>query len=200
MSELTSPVCVVDVETTGLQPYFHEIIQIAVVPLNPDYSRNEAVDPFLVTIAPEYFDRISEEALKVNGKSKSELHSATPRKTSIRMFMDWFKEVGFGNEWKLISPLAQNVPFDKTFLMAWLDPENKHPNALSSFFHYRWRDSMTAALFISDRARMHDEKSPFYSVSLNGLCKRLGITNAAAHTALGDAFATAEVYRKLCSM
>lgn len=55
-----------DVETTGTRPNFHEIIDIAIVPWD------ETEDVFCTKICPTHPDRVSDEAIAVNGYDPSE--------------------------------------------------------------------------------------------------------------------------------
>ena len=49
----------VDLETTGTRPGYHEIIQIAVVPLDSDFRPLADVRPFYTLVKPEYPERES---------------------------------------------------------------------------------------------------------------------------------------------
>ena len=49
----------VDLETTGTQPGHHEIIQIAVVPLDSDFRPLASVRPFYTRVKPKHPERES---------------------------------------------------------------------------------------------------------------------------------------------
>lgn len=44
----------VDVETTGLRPRYHDVIQVAVVPLNSDFKPLEGALPFYGEMQPRH--------------------------------------------------------------------------------------------------------------------------------------------------
>jgi DNA polymerase III epsilon subunit-like protein len=63
--------CAVDVETTGIIPGFHDLIQVAALPLNADLEPLKTVPPFYMNLKPEYPERADYRAKKVTGLSIS---------------------------------------------------------------------------------------------------------------------------------
>jgi DNA polymerase III epsilon subunit-like protein len=196
-------ICAIDCETTGLQPYLQEVVEVAIVPLHADFTINADIEPFVTPVKPEHFDTITQQALDVNGKTVEQLETFPTRIETVRSFVKWYEENVGKRQLKNIVPLGHNFGgFDKPFISAWLDPASKHGNVFSAFFHYHYHDSMIAAMYINARqeVKFPGSKPAFYSISLGAVCKRLGIVNDQAHTAYGDAIAAAEVYRKLCEL
>jgi len=177
----------VDVETSGTVAGFHEIIQIAIVPLE---RLQPAGAPFYTNIRPKYPERRDQNSLDINGLSIEELMNAPSKERAIDLFSEWFEELNLPCGGKIIV-LAHNSFFEHGFLRAWLGQEG-----LDNFFHYLYRDAMTCALAIKDKMALVGE-SPFESVSLTNLCKVYGITNEKPHDALADALAEAELYKAL---
>jgi len=184
--------CAVDVETTGLRPGYHEIYQVAILPLDSNIKPCKGILPFYLDLQILYPEHIDKQAVKM-----SKLEFAKRQQRAIEPFTaadlldDWFDRLDLPL-YKRICPLAQNFPFDKSFLMAWLgDASYEH------LFSPLYRDSMTAAIFHSDLADFHSDKITFVQYNLQYLCQKLDVKNQKAHDALQDCIATAEVYRRL---
>lgn len=179
----------IDLETTGAIAGYHEIAQIAVVPLSdcllPDGR------PFVSYVRPEFPGRADGLATDVNGLDLEELKSAPDQGQVADRLEAWFRGLGLPQGRRIV-PLAHKWTFEFSFLAAWLG------NALfEELFHYHARDAMTFALGLNDRAELSGRSRPFERVSLGDLCQRLGVANEHPHDALSDALAEAEVYRRL---
>jgi DNA polymerase III epsilon subunit-like protein len=182
----------IDLETTGTQPGFHEIIQIAVVPLNSDIRPNNDLPVFSQFIKPKRPERASKGATAKHGISIDDLMLEAPCSEKVEdMLVEWFDrlELPFG---KVIVPLAHNWAFESSFLKAWLGVE-----MVDRLFHSHARDGMLAAVFLNDKAAFAGEVMPFNRVGLGSVCNKFGIINTKAHDALADAYAGAEAYRAM---
>lgn len=191
-------ICAIDTETTGLDPAYHEIWQIAILPLDADFNIRRDVIPFYINIAPEYPERIDPEAIKVSRVSRAEIMKGHDREKAKDLLEDWKNKLGlpvtkFGSPCKII-PLGQNYFFDMPFLKHWLGI-----SLYDSIFHYHPRDTMATAIYLNDRAACHAEEVPFSKVGLTWLARKLGVEmNASrAHDALSDCQVTAGVYKAL---
>jgi len=182
----------VDVETTGTMPGYHEIIQIAVQPLNSDMEPLEDVHPFYWKIAPMYPERAEKEATIIHGIDIFKLaKEGVSQERVADLFDEWFQRLELPFRKSLV-PLAHNWAFEAGFLKAWLGMES-----FNQFFHPHPRDSMLFAVSINDRAHFHGEQIPFPTVGLSAMCKQLHIPVINAHDALADALAEAKVYKTL---
>jgi hypothetical protein len=119
------------------------------------------------------------------------MQNAVEPDVAADLFDDWFTKLKLPFR-KKIAPLGQNWPFDREFLIDWLGYET-----FSQFFDYNYRDLKTSALFLNDQADALQEPAPFAKVSLQWICKQLGVENSRAHRAMEDCLATAECYRRL---
>lgn len=184
--------CAVDVETTGRVPCHHEIIQIAVQPLDSDFQVISGIVPFYTEIIPEYPKRADKGAMKIHGLELAKIAQYAPTQLKAAdMFYDWFERLKLPLN-KRIVPLAHNWAFEKGFLLAWLGID-----AFDDMFHMHPRDSMQLAISINDRHTFRCQQRPWASVSLYSLCKKLGVVNERPHDALCDARAEAKIYRQL---
>lgn len=187
-------ICAIDVETTGREPGYHEIIQIAVQPLDSDLRPLKEVRPFYTTIKPDYPERAERSATAIHRLNFHELIHAPDKWKVADLLDEWFQRLDLPFR-KSIMPLAHNWGFECGFLKAWLGLES-----FGHFFHGHPRDSMLFALSLNDRAAMRGEDVLFAYVGLNRMCKYFKIVNETPHDALSDARAEAEVYRALLTM
>ncbi len=176
----------VDVETTGVLAGYHEIIQIACVPLDQHFQ--PTMKPFYLNIRPDHPERMEESAAKKHGIKLDDLDGCPSQDQSVELFAAWYKDLNlpFG---KRLIPLAHNWSFERGFLTHWLgldcvfDMWQSHP-----------RDTMTLAATVNDLYAWHGRKQPFQHLSLVALCDRFDIPLDNAHDALADCLATAKLY------
>jgi ATP-dependent DNA helicase DinG len=131
-------------------------------------------------VRPEHLERADALSLKINNYSVSEWNTALPVKEALTQFVE--KTAG-------AIMVAHNVAFDAEFL-------NHHLslNGLASKMHYHRLDTVSMAF-----AKLHT--TPDASrYSLMELCKYFGITNDRPHSALADALADFELFKKLLSV
>jgi DNA polymerase III epsilon subunit-like protein len=182
----------IDFETTGRDPSWHEIIQVAIVPLDAELRPCKEVPAFNRFICPDHPERAEKASLHISGMSLTQImRTSTDAEQVADIMRDWFLSLDLPIGCKLI-PLAHNWAFEKGFAQAWLDSEG-----VDAFFHFHPRDTMAAALLLNDIARTQGQVPPFPHVGLGALCRALGVVNYAPHNALADALATAECYRRL---
>jgi DNA polymerase III epsilon subunit-like protein len=189
---------VMDVETTGTRPYWHEVVQFAAVALDARLQPRKDILPFDIYMCPEHPERVDPEALKVTGLKLQDLLLKGHNQDSARdMFERWTQKLELGQTvWgspKRIIPLAHNWAFDKPFIQDWMGY-----GLYDELIDSRFRDTMTVSLFLNDWADFQVEKVPYSKNKLSWLASKLGIEHEFAHNALQDCLVTAEVYRRLC--
>ena len=182
----------VDVETSGRRPGYHEIIQIAIVPLDGDIRPMKDVRPFYTTVKPLYPERADAKSTKVHGISIEDivLHAPDPGRVQD-LLMEWWKSIDLPVG-KCLVPLAHNWSFESSFLKAWLGVD-----LAGEIFHSHARDAMTYAISINDKSAFRGEDPPFKFVGLKSLCRFFKVNNNRPHDALADCIAEAEVYRAM---
>jgi DNA polymerase III epsilon subunit-like protein len=191
-----------DVETTGFVAGFHDIIQVAVVVLGSDLRPDKRVMPFYVNLKPKRPENIDEQAMVVTRMTYAQMmQQAVDPFDAADYFEDFvskLREMHLLPEDKKIIPLGHNLFFDIPFLRDWLGNMT-----YDGLFHPWVRDTLVVAQFLNDEyirkseAMSMDWKVPFPKANLAYLCSCLKIKNTKAHDALGDAIATAEVYRRM---
>lgn len=182
----------VDVETSGRRPGHHEIIQVAILPLDNDIRPLAGVRPFYTTVQPLHPERADPRSTRVHKINIAELTLHAPDPDRVQdMLLEWWKELDLPvGKW--LVPLAHNYPFENSFLKAWLGVD-----LYGELFHSHARDAMTYALSLNDRAAFRGEKPPFSHVGLTALCRHFKVHNDHPHDALADCIAEAEVYRAM---
>ncbi len=176
----------IDLETTGLAPGWHEVLEIAIVPLTTDFTIDTNVTEFSCRIRAEHPERAEQAALATNHLNPAE---GKPLQEVEADLIRWAEENGINS----ITPIAHNLAFDMAFMKATF-PE------FSRIFTHHGRDSMRLALSLNDVLRMQDGEERFPSVSLHSLKLALDIDGDVQHSALEDAQDTAHVYRKLTTL
>lgn len=189
--------CAIDTETTGFDCSYHEMCQLAIIPLDSNIKPRTDVLPFHVHLKLDYPERADPDAMRINKTTAAWLQiNGFERMKVIDMLEEWVEKLELGHtiggRQKQIIPLGQNFSFDIGFMKAWLGDQQYRDT-----FHYHYRDTMHTAAFLNDRAGMHSEKVPFSKIKLTYLAAQLDVEHDSAHDALQDARITAEVYRKL---
>lgn len=185
--------CAIDCETTGLDPKKHEIIEIAIVPLDHQLNRLKGFPPFHHYIKPERRpENIEDEAMATNGQDIAWLKLNGIDPWTVQDLLDrWFQKLKLAPTRKIM-PLGMNWPFDRAFIQDWLGP-----NSMEATFSGLFRDLSAVALFMNDRSDFHAIKCPFPKYKLSYIASCLGVTQEKAHTAIEDALVLAECYKRL---
>jgi DNA polymerase-3 subunit epsilon len=167
----------IDIEFTGLNVIEHEIIEIGCVITTP---KLKVIKKFGLKIKPEHIENADPVALKVNHYNSADWTRAYTLKDAMKIFS---KKV------KNCIMVGQNVSFDSGFLeYAFVKTKSKNN------MHFHKLDTISIAW-----AKLH--KIPDIDhFSLRELCKYFGIKNKHPHSALSDAYATFELYKKLMSI
>jgi DNA polymerase III epsilon subunit-like protein len=199
--------CAIDVETSGLIAGYHEILQLAAIPLGDDYKWNRHLNFYNKYLRPDCVDRVDPEAVKVLKRydtsldydqvitSKTDLNkfceTGIEQSRAADMFIAWFEKLGLKPKRRLL-PVGHNLQFDMSFIEHWL---GKH--AYDYIFDPRWRDTMTVSLFWNDVDGFRNDRCMFKDAKLGSLCTSLKVENFCAHNAFDDAIATAECYGRM---
>ncbi len=183
--------CAIDTETTGLKPGYHDIWQVAVLPLDANIEPLKGINPFCMDIKMQHPDRLDKAAIPNMPEFVRRQTHAVESFTCADLFDEWFDRLELPIH-KRIVPLAQNWPFDREFLKDWLGVES-----FNQAFFPVYRDTMAAAAFDSDLCDFRSEKVLYTEYNLNFICSKLDVHNAKAHDALQDCIATAECYRRM---
>ncbi len=167
----------IDIETTGSHVLTHEIIEIGCVITTPEL---DIIEEFDFKIKPEHIEHADKVALKVNGYDKAEWTLGYELPEAMSKLAEKVKDCIM---------VGQNVAFDSSFL-----EYSFAKTGIKNSMHYHKLDTISIAW-----AKLHREPD-LDRFSLRDMCLRFGIENKKAHTALSDARATYELYKKLMSL
>jgi DNA polymerase III epsilon subunit-like protein len=189
---------VADLETTGLLPGYHGIVQVCIVVTDSNF---EVLDTLNMDVNPPDSYIIDPEALKFNGMTMDQIKlgiSYPEAATQILSFLDkYFNE---SPTW-----IGQFFPFDFAGLLDMMIKTHNNDGFLK-FFSNKFLDTKVIAGYLNLKAQKEQKPLPFpTSLSLSkigGLKDTLNVSQIdfPAHTALGDVMATKEVLKKLISL
>jgi len=184
--------CAVDIETTGSKVGYHEVIQIAVQPLNVKYEPDPRIEPFYCNLKPLHPERVQSEAVAVHGLKTEDLLVYGLHPDDVREdFERWYGNLDLAFQRRLIM-LGHNLKFEALFLTEFFGPDY-----FNEVFNSNSRDSLSLAIGINDTYVQHGHQAPFDRVSMSWLTNYFGIKNPKAHDALQDAITSAVVYQRL---
>lgn len=166
-----SAVAIVDLETTGLDPKKHEIIEIAILIIQG--GRREM---WQTKIAPQNLETASKKALEINGYNRFAWKDAKP----LSEVMPAIKKRLRG-----CVLIGHNLEFDLGFLRA----AYASHGGTGMGFHYKV-DTMALAY-------EHLSGIGLNSLSLHNVCRFIGVSNQGEHTAEADVSRCYQVFRKL---
>lgn len=173
----------IDIETTGLDWFNHEIVQIAVIP----FENFKPVGKFVSYVKPLKPELATEEAMKINKLNLEDLKKAPTPFQVKGMFLNWKNEM-FGEE-TIFAPLGCNYggldgPMLKLFFSS--DIYDLH-------FSHRVLDITSIGRFLIDTGDIK-------KVGFTNLLKYFNVECSNMHDAYSDAVATIEIYKKMVEM
>lgn len=183
-------IAALDIETTGSFAGYHEIIQIAIVPMDEDLEIMD-VSPFNMFIKPEHPERAQRDATRAHGISLDSLENHPSKEQVADALEEWFVNLHLPMDKRLIY-LTQNGLFDIPFCKCWLGETR-----FDRYFCWIGRDTMQFASGLNDQAAFKCQPVPFSGVGLKSLANTLGVELLNHHDALADAITTAKVYKEL---
>jgi len=175
----------IDLETTGLDPNKHEIIEIGCI-VARQVSQNgqgctlEKIEEFEIRVKPEHLETAEPEALRINGYNETDWVFASDLAQALKTLSD--KTEG-------AMMIAHNLTFDWSFL----EKAFAKTGVLNKMDFHRI-DLLSVAF-----ARLYHE-TKVDKFSLRALTEYFGLTNERAHTALADIRVSFEVYKKLLGL
>ena len=151
-------VAITDIETTGLDPFKHDIIDLGSVLV--DHSM-QVVDELELKIKPTFYHPPEKKALQINGYNEAEWQDAIDIKSALTEYSDFARDAIFA---------AYNVTFDWSFVSAAFK-KYKTENTMS----YHRVDIMSMfALKVMIATAIGEDDIP-EGVSLKNACERLGV-------------------------
>jgi DNA polymerase III epsilon subunit-like protein len=167
----------IDIETTGLNILEHEILEIGCIVTN---HKLKILKEFEIKIKPEHLEKANKTSMKINHYDEEKWKNAYPLEKALKFFSLKVKNCIM---------IGQNVAFDSAFL-----EYNFAKLKMVNTLHYHRLDTISIAW-----AKFNKDKK-FKHFSLREMCRYFSIENENPHSALSDARATYELYKKLMSL
>lgn len=165
-----------DIETTGLDVAFHEVIEVGCVffAFNTKKKLFEVEGTLELKIKPEHIDRANPRSLRVNGYEEYKWVDAISAKKAYTLLSKKLKDRVM---------VGHNVGFDFYFL-----DQGFKKAGVKNTLHYHTIDTLSMA-YLKLQNNVDAKR-----LSLQYLCDFYGIENKKAHTGLADAQATYELF------
>lgn len=181
----THTLAFIDTETTGFYPDRHEIIELGVVLARQIEKETggqavELLGEYEYKIKPTHIETADPESLRINGYDEADWIFALDLPNAL---------TDFAKKTDGAIMVAHNLPFDLAFLEAAFKK-----TGVKNLMDFHRLDTISMAF-----ARLY-EKNEVKKFSLRALCEYFGIENKKAHSALSDAQALFEVYKKLLAL
>jgi DNA polymerase III epsilon subunit-like protein len=173
----------VDVETGGLDPQVHSLLEVGLVAYENGDVWHE--DKFYIK-HDEYV--VTADALRVNGLDLRAIHEAgITKETAVRRIENLVRFIKPSEPPVLV---GHNVDFDRRFLMALFAGEGK---SLDDVINHRTMDTAGTIRFLKEAGLLpHD-----FPGSLHKAARALGYEPQGEHTAMGDIRTTIFVFEQL---
>lgn len=174
----------IDVETTGLNPYDHDLVELAAIAIEKKKNKNEwRINPkkyYHKRLLIQNEDNVNEEALEVCHYSESLwLKTAVGAEEGLLDFNSWLKDISPSEK-----PIgcAHNAEFDKSMILA-----NSDRFKIFPYINESWIDSIAIwAIYKELMGLTH------LGNSNKVMCNYFKIENKKAHNALADSVASAQ--------
>lgn len=168
---------ILDTETTGRNPYAHELLEIGVIIC--DRATLNEIERFEIKVKPDHLVNAEPEALVVNRYNDAEWKGAMPQREALELFIEKTKGT---------RPGGWNVLFDRGFLdfTSW----RLRQKTLDEL-PYSWFEIKSVA---EEKLRPKKEWERF---NLGTVAEYFGIPHRNAHRAMADAEVALEVLRRL---
>lgn len=183
---MTRHLVVVDCETTGLTPGVHLPIEVAAVNVTTGDELH-----FVPKVPKGTFDHASGEALETNRYYERGLYRQRPS--------SWDATDGdYCNLWGMLAGntfAGSNPAFDAAMVVGGFAAARQNSSReFAPFMREPWHHRLADLAAYAGPALL---LAPNELVGLAQVCEALGVTHEDEHTALGDARATAECFRRL---
>lgn len=187
--------CAVKCELTGPDPTRHELVQVAILPLNHMLEIHQFIPAFDMKMKPEDLDSIDFRLCRVGKADLARtLLSGFDRDKVADLFIHWYQRIE-QKERKRIIPLAHGWPGERALLVNWLGYD-----VFRDIFSEDYRDTLIAAHYVNDRQCCKAEPCVFNKQNLTWLAKKLNVEQLQSGSAMSDCLTMAAVYKRMLQL
>lgn len=161
----------IDIESTGLDPKVHSVIDIALKLVNFTTNSIESSYQSIIDISPNEWIARDPESIKINGYSQEMLSFGKKREQVTSEIIEFFKDNGIVRKKAIF--ICQNPAFDRIFFAQLVD----FPIQEQFFWPYHWLD-LASMYWAFSYKKFRDENIPFpetFSVSKNEIADKYGL-------------------------
>lgn len=179
--------------TTGGDPDRHEILQLAVIPLTPDYTPHPTIPMFDVVLKPYRWQN------KSCAVSMADIQNAlmlgVDQQFAADLFIEWFERLKL-NRLKSLIPVGFGYLYkEKEFMIRWMGRLNY--NYVCSPYV---RDIMHSVLFLDDSADVNSQYIPFPKMGLYSMARRTGVDYYPTRDPIRRALGIAAIYKEILKL
>lgn len=192
--------CALEVRTTGPLHNFHDIWEIAIIPLTHGFQPDKRVLPFHVLVKPRRPNNADFTKFKLEDRTNL-VKFGMDAYDAIYSFERWSRSFP-RNLNKRFIPVTYDWAFVRPFIMDLFGAnEVGTPYAWDFFIPELARDLRIVANYFDDLAWFNSEPYPIKRPEQFGnLCTQMKVTWRTPHDALSTALATMECYAKMAAM
>jgi hypothetical protein len=160
MKHLNSNIlCVIAIKTTGSNAQKHELLEIAIIPLDFKCNISKDIMPYNVILKPENIDRA--EYNLDNDLVLKCVEQGMDKYEAADLFEAWFAKLQLPPR-KKIMVLTHNWAAKIDFIREWLQP-----TSFDMCFSHEYRDIQAVGLYLNDRDDVRNERYSFPKVKLS---------------------------------
>jgi hypothetical protein len=184
--------CSIQIRTSGPNPGEHEILQLALMPLNRFLKVHEEIPVIDMKFKLEYPGNLDMDYCRLKQSDIAECAvRGIDKYKMVEIFDRWYREIRLPFRKKIL-PLGYDWGSVKPFLVEWLGQA-----LYDEIFAPECRDVLMCALFMNDRAGVRVEKIPFAKTDLGYLCSCARIEHIDKNAPLSDCDSVAQLYDHL---
>ena len=176
----------IDTETGGIDSASHSLLSLALV-----VWKELEVRASIEILVNDGVLNVTEKALEINGINLSEHKKKAVSPTLALQQFDQFLDIHFSRDEKIILG-GHNINFDVNFLNAFL---TRNGYSFQQRFSHRFVDTSSILFYLYLTGKIKRKLT-----ASQDAFDYFGITVPGRHTALGDAFATAQLFSKLVNI
>jgi len=187
----------VDIQTTGPYAGFHDLVEIAIIPLDAQLRMSKLTIPFTTLIKPKRKENIDpgerneKGYAKMNQIVKAQLDGMEAYQ-AVDALRAWFLKFGFKKPWTRLFPLGFEWTWQRDFLIDWLGRLT-----FDEIFDWRYRDLIPTCLHSLDRCDFNIEKKKYWQISMRYICRYLNIERTSPYDCMNEANCVAACYREM---